>query len=72
MPFLIALVWTTTHPMVPYVWSCSGCGAVFDAGPQREVRLTTEQLEQVNTEFELHCQQAHTGLLPVIGLSPYS
>jgi hypothetical protein len=68
MPALIALVWTAAHPVVPYVWNCSECGAVFDVGPLRYTKLTKEQIGQVNNQFEVHCQQAPPGLLQVIGL----
>jgi hypothetical protein len=66
MPALVALVWTTDHPVMPYVWSCSDCGAVFDAGTQRQTGLTEEQ---INSQFEVHCKQVHPGILPVIGLT---
>jgi len=73
MPILIPKVWTISHPVVPYVWSCSKCEAVFDAGPVRRSVLTQDQVDGINRQFEIHCEQVHPGILPVVGLrSPSS
>jgi hypothetical protein len=72
MSALIALVWTTVHPVVPYVWSCAECGAVFDVGPLRRRSLTREQIDQINGQFEAHCKQMHPQSLPTVGLNEKS
>jgi hypothetical protein len=68
MPSLLPTVWTTAHPVVPYVWCCSTCEAVFDVGAARRASLTQEQIDQVNRQFEVHCKQTHPGSFPVVGL----
>ena len=68
MPGLVPKVWTTSHPVVPYVWSCSKCEAVFDVGPVRRSVLTQDQIEGINLQFEFHCEQVHPRSFPVVGL----
>jgi hypothetical protein len=72
MPMLIAHAWTTAHPVMPCVWICSECSAVFDVGPLRRARLTREQIIRVNSQFEEHCKHVHSRSLPVIGLNKSS
>lgn len=73
MPTLLPTVWTAINPAVPYVWSCSECGAVFDMGPMHGAPPRQTQIDQVNLQFEAHCKQVHPDSLPVnsLGNTPY-
>jgi hypothetical protein len=68
MPSLMPTTWTTTHPKVPRVWSCSDGQAAFDMGPIFNAAPSEGQVEQVNRLFELHCKHVHPGQTLVIGL----
>jgi len=57
------------HPVLPYVWVCSRCGAAFDVEPHRLRSLTRLQVDNVNLQFEAHCIRAHPHLFPVVGLN---
>jgi hypothetical protein len=72
MPALIASVWTTAHPVLPYLWSCSKCETIFDVGRVRYTSLTQEQIDRVNLQFEVHCKRVHPLLLPIVGLTAVS
>ena len=65
MPTLLPTVWTAINPAVPYVWSCSECGAIFDMGPMRGLPPSQKQIDQVNLQFEAHCTHVHPGSSPV-------
>ncbi len=64
MPTLIATVWTTAHPVVPYVWQVALDVRPCDVGPQRGSSLTNEQIDQVNRQFGVHCEQVQSTLIP--------
>jgi hypothetical protein len=66
MPSLIPSAWTTVHPVIPYVWSCSECQAAFGLGSLRYASATQEQIDKINLEFQLHCKQVHPRLFPVV------
>ena len=68
MPILIPSSWTDTRPGIPYVWICSVCQAFFDGGPVRGQGHSSEQINQINRQFEAHCKQLHPALRPVTGL----
>jgi hypothetical protein len=65
MPTLIPSVWTAVRPVVPYVWSCSECEAAFDMGPMRGLAPNQDQIDQINLQFDVHCQQVHPRSSPV-------
>ena len=69
MPSLIAIVWTTARPVMPRVWCCTRCSAVFDVGPMRPAKLAMNQIERINSEFKLHCKKVHRNEYEVIGLN---
>jgi hypothetical protein len=68
MPTLLPSVWTTANPVVPYVWNCSECDAVFDMGPMRGSPPTQIQIDRINRQFEAHCKHVHPQSFPVHGL----
>jgi hypothetical protein len=68
MPSLLPKVWTISHPVVPYVWSCSECEAVFDAGQVRRSVLTRDQVDGINRQFGVHCDHVHPRSFPIVGL----
>ena len=68
MPTLLPTVWTAINPAVPYVWSCSECGAIFDMGPMRGLPPNQMQIDQVNRQFEAHCKHVHPSSAPVNNL----
>jgi hypothetical protein len=69
LPSLLPSVWTTVDPVLPYVWTCSKCGAAFDVEPHRFRSLTRAQIDNVNLQFEAHCISMHPHVFPVVGLN---
>jgi hypothetical protein len=69
MPILIPSAWSDTRPGIPFIWSCSVCLATFDGGPLRGNGLSSEQIGEINSQFENHCKQVHPALHTVTGIS---
>jgi glucose dehydrogenase len=66
MPTLInAAVVADTN--IPFVWTCSECGMVF-ALDRITRNPTTSQLQRVNSNFSVHCDQEHP-TSAVVGLT---
>jgi hypothetical protein len=65
MPTLLPTVWTAVNPAVPYVWTCSECGAIFDMGPMQGSPPSQKQIDQVNLQFEAHCRHVHPGSIHI-------
>jgi hypothetical protein len=61
MPILIPSAWSDTRPGIPFVWSCSVCQATFDRGPLRGKALSSEQIDEINSQFEIHWNKDPTG-----------
>ena len=68
MPILTPSAWSDTRPGIPFVWSCSVCQATFDRGPLRGKALSSEQIDEINSQFEIHWKQVHPTLVSGIGI----
>ena len=69
MPSLIPSFRRAIHLVAPYSWSCSECLAVFNMAPPHCSSPTLGQVNQINLQFEAHCQHVHPRLFPVVGLT---
>jgi hypothetical protein len=52
---------------IPFVWTCSECGAVF-ALDRITQNPTTTQLQRVNGNFSVHCTHEHPNSA-IVGLT---
>jgi hypothetical protein len=69
MPALIAIDWTTVHPVVPCVWQCSKCEAIFESGGRlRGMTPSVKQIGELNRQFEVHSQHVHPKSFPITGI----
>jgi hypothetical protein len=56
MPSLTAVAFETN---LPFIWRCTECDVIFDFGRILRASLTRAQTEQLNREFQEHCEENH-------------
>ncbi len=69
MPILLRVTWKNARHEESYGWRCSLCRAAFGEAPMLGQGYSRTYIEEINCQFEIHCQQVHPAVLPVKGIS---
>lgn len=68
MPTLLRITWAKDRPGHPNLWTCSACRAAFGETPARGHEPSQVEIDEINRQFEVHCNQVHPAIHPIGGI----